>query len=301
MSNYTMAQIVSLTGIKSHTLRKWESRYNFLEPQRTDTNIRYYSDEQLKKLLNISILTRNGFRISKIDKMSETEINEEVSKIVLIGSSEDEVSALILSMITLNEDEFDATINAEILRTGLISTITGLIYPFLAQVGVLWGANKVMPAQEHFISNLIRQKIFSAIELLPKPLPNAPKVLLFLPENENHELGLLLASYIAQNIGWRAYYLGQNVPNENIKMVVDITHPNVMVTMFTTHTKKSVESRLKGLTDELDIPIIVSGYIENPEDLKLISENIHYLFKPDEFIPLLKDIEAKHLVDNALN
>ena len=71
MSVYTMAQIVALTGVKAHTLRKWETRYNFLEPERTDTNIRYYSDKQLKKLMNIGILTRNGYRISKIDKMSD--------------------------------------------------------------------------------------------------------------------------------------------------------------------------------------------------------------------------------------
>ncbi|MDW5287495.1 MerR family transcriptional regulator [Formosa sp. PL04] len=291
MSNYTMAQIVSLTGIKSHTLRKWESRYNFLEPLRTDTNIRYYTDEQLKKLLNIGILTRNGFRISKIDGMSEEDIHNEVTKILLEGSSEDEVSALILSMITLNEDEFDATINAQILKMGLISTITGLIYPFLAQVGVLWGVNKVMPAQEHFISNLIRQKIFTAIELLPKPLPNAPKAILFLPEHEDHEIGLLVASYIAQKIGWRVYYLGQNVPNENIKMVAEITKPDILVTMFITHSRKSIESRLLGLTQELDIPIAVSGYIENPDDLKIISEHIHYLSRPEDFIPLLQTIK----------
>ena len=292
MSNYTMAQIVSLTGIKSHTLRKWESRYNFLDPLRTDTNIRYYTDDQLKKLLNIGILTRNGIRISKIDGMSEEGIHNEVTKILLEASSEDEVSALILSMITLDEDEFDAIINAKILKTGLITTITGLIYPFLAQVGVLWGINKVMPAQEHFISNLIRQKIFTAIELLPKPLPNAPRALLFLPEQENHEIGLLVASYIAQNIGWRVYYLGQNVPNENIKMVAEITKPDILVTMFITQSKKSIESRLYGLTDDLDIPIAVSGYIENPEDLKSISEHIFYLKKPEDFIPLLKAIKA---------
>ncbi|WP_299777235.1 MerR family transcriptional regulator [uncultured Formosa sp.] len=292
MSKYTMTQIVSLTGIKSHTLRKWESRYNFLEPLRTDTNIRYYTDEQLKKLLNIGILTRNGFRISKIDGMTDTEIHDQVSHILLEGSAEDEITALILSIMTLNEDEFDKTVNAEILKTGIISTITGLIYPFLAQVGVLWGVNKVMPAQEHFISNLIRQKIFTAIELLPKPLPDAPRAVLFLPENENHEIGLLLASFIAQKIGWRVYYLGQNVPNENIKMVTDITNPDVLVTMFIVQTTKTIETRLKSLSSELNLPIIVSGYVENPEILKTISKHIHYLSHPKEFIPLLNAIKT---------
>ncbi len=287
-----MAQIVSLTGIKSHTLRKWESRYNFLEPLRTDTNIRYYTDKQLKKLLNIGILTRNGFRVSKIDGMTDNEIHEQVSHILLEGSAEDEITALILSIMTLNEDEFDKTVNAEILKTGIISTITGLIYPFLAQVGVLWGVNKVMPAQEHFISNLIRQKIFTAIELLPKPLPDAPRAVLFLPENENHEIGLLLASFIAQKIGWRVYYLGQNVPNENIKMVTEITKPDVLVTMFITHTLKSIQKRLTSITNELNIPIIVSGYIEEPGSIESISSSIHYLSKPDEFIPLLNSIKA---------
>ncbi|QDO92800.1 MerR family transcriptional regulator [Formosa sediminum] len=296
MSNYTMAQIVSLTGIKSHTLRKWESRYNFLEPLRTETNIRYYTDEQLKKLLNISILTRNGFRISKINEMSETELHNEVSNILLEGSAEDEISALILSVMTLDEDEFDKTVNAEILKTGLITTITGLIYPFLAQIGVLWGVNKVMPAQEHFISNLIRQKIFTAIELLPKPLKNAPKAVLFLPENEHHEIGLLLASFIAQKIGWRVYYLGQNVPDENINMVTEITNPDVLVTMFITHSYKSVAQKLKKITSEINLPLIVSGYIEHPNLLTSISNSIHYLSTPEDFVPLLKTIAKERIV-----
>ncbi len=287
-----MAQIVSLTGIKSHTLRKWESRYNFIEPLRTDTNIRYYTDEQLKKLLNISILTRNGFRISQVDKLTDEEINTQVSKILLKGAPEDEVSALILSTINFNEDEFDLVMNAQILKTGLISTITGLIYPFLAQVGVLWGVNKVMPAQEHFISNLIRQKIFSAIELLPKPLANAPKAVLFLPENEDHEIGLLLASYMAQHIGWRVFYLGQNVPDENIKMVTDITKPDLLVTMFITQHSKSIPTRLTQLIKTINIPLVVSGYIEDPKSLTALSPLIHYLSKPDEFIPLLQNMNT---------
>ncbi|WP_435137047.1 MerR family transcriptional regulator [Formosa sp. A9] len=293
MSKYTMAQIVTLTGIKSHTLRKWESRYNFLIPERTSTNIRYYTDLQLKKLLNIGILTRNGYRISKIDKMSDDEIHDAVSKIVLDGAPEDEVSALIVSTINLNEDDFSAVINNNILMSGLISTVTQLIYPFLAQVGLLWGTNKIMPAQEHFVSNLIRQKMFSAIELLPKPLADAPKALLFLPEHEQHEIGLLLASFIAQKLGWRVYYLGQNVPTENIVSITNITTPDLLVTMFISQVSEDrIAEQLSAYLNAVTIPIAVFGHIPSPDAITQLSAQIKYLQKPTDFIQLIQTFKS---------
>jgi MerR family transcriptional regulator, light-induced transcriptional regulator len=214
MSSYSVAQVETLTGIKAHTLRVWERRYNFLHPKRTSTNIRYYSDEQLRKLLNIGILVRHGYRISQLDQMSDDEINALITEILANPSEENgnEIKGLTLSMLSMNEEEFDKIFSRQLMHKGLLSTITDLIYPFLRHVGVLWSTKKAMPAQEHFISNLIRQKIISAIENLPLAPAAAPAILLFLLEGEDHEIGLLLATYIAKDLGWRVCYLGQNVP-----------------------------------------------------------------------------------------
>ncbi len=289
MSRYTMNQIVALTGVKAHTLRKWESRYSFLEPERTDTNIRYYSDSQLKKLLNISVLTRHGYRISKIDKMSDEEIFNTITNNLPDSNKDDEVSALIISMLDLDEVLFDSILKTQIIKKGLLATTVELIYPFLNQVGVLWGFDKVMPAQEHFVSNLIKKKIFSAIDLLPYPKKGASSIVMFLPENEYHEIGLLLAYYIARELGWKVYYLGQNVPIQNIKPILNVTNPKAMLTMFVTPILNSVESTINDILIQGNVPLFVSGNIINIEDV-VKKEQVIHLYSPDDFIKYLKEM-----------
>ena len=291
MSRYTMNQIVTLTGIKAHTLRKWETRYSFLEPERTDTNIRYYSDEQLKKLLNISVLTRNGYRISKIDKMSTTEIHDTITHHLIDGKPEDEISALVISMIELDEVKFDEIMKSLIIKKGLLATTTEIIYPFLHQVGVLWGINKVLPAQEHFISSLIKKKMLATIDLLPDPQKDANSLLMFLTENEHHEIGLLLAYYIARELGFRVYYLGANVPTENIRQVVESVEPKGMLTMFVTPTQDSLKEKITSILEQGgNVPLFVSG---NPENLKdiLDDKRVVHLAHPNQFIDELKKLK----------
>lgn len=290
MSVYTMAQIVALTGVKAHTLRKWETRYNFLEPERTDTNIRYYSDKQLKKLMNIGILTRNGYRISKIDKMSDEEIHKHIATTLIESSEEDDISALIISALEMDEVTFDSLLKEQIVKRGLLQTTTQIIYPFLNQIGVLWGINKVMPAQEHFVSNLIKKKMFAAIDDLPYPKEDAPVILMFLTENEHHEIGLLLAYYMARDLGWKVYYLGQNVPTENIQQVIDIVKPNVMLSMFITPTQESVKTKLDAILEQTNVPYWVSGNPAVIEDV-LEDNRIGFISKPDDLILKLKQID----------
>lgn len=283
-----MAQIVALTGIKGHTLRKWETRYSFLEPDRTDTNIRYYSDSQLKKLLNVSILMRAGIRISKIDKMTDEEIHNNISINLLSHKAEDEISALIISMLELDEIKFDNIIKSQIIKNGLLSTMTDVIYPFLNQVGVLWGINKVIPAQEHFVSCLIKQKVLATIDNLPHPRESAPSILMFLSENEHHEIGLLLAYYIARELSWRVYYLGQNVPIENIKQVINDVSPSAMLTMFVTPTRHKIEDSINSIISQGDVPLFVSG---NPTFFSdITNEKVVYLSSPEQLIEQLNKI-----------
>ncbi|MDU8885899.1 MerR family transcriptional regulator [Yeosuana sp. MJ-SS3] len=293
MSIYTIAQVVALSGIKAPTLRKWETRYSLFEPHRTETNIRYYSDSQLKKLLNISVLLRNGFKISKIDKMSDEDIYEKIEDILIDSNQEDEITALIISMLEFDENKFDKIIKSHIINNGLLTTTTKIIYPFLNQVGVLWGIDKIIPAQEHFVSSLIKQKMFSSIDLLPLPHADAPSILMFLPENEHHEIGLLLAHFIAKKLGWRVYYLGQNVPTENINAVVEEIHPNAMLTMFIVSTHNNFLSILDELLLNPDIPLLVSG---NPEFFENNShKDLIQLKSPEELIMQLELLSAKNI------
>lgn len=283
-----MAQVVSLTGINSHTLRKWESRYDFLVPERTDTNIRFYTDAQLKKLLNISILRSQGVRLSAIGKMTDKEIHKMVADALIESDQDAEVKALVLSMINLDEQEFDNIIKSQILKNGILTTFTEVIYPFLHKVGVLWGINKIMPAQEHFVSNLIRQKICSAIDLLPIPPKDAPKIIMFLAEGENHEIGLLLAHFIAKQLGWRVYYLGQNVPYDNVKTMAELVNPNYLLTFFITATPLMVEDKVFRLSSEIKTPLLFSGSPVNL-DPKNKDNMVTYLESPGALISVLEE------------
>jgi len=287
MSNYSMAEIVSITGIKAHTLRKWESRYNFITPKRTETNIRFYTDDQLRKLLNVGILVRNGYRISTIDAFSEEELHDIVSEIQLKASPQDDINALILSMLEMNENSFNEIFGRHIMRYGLLTTVTNLIYPFLNHVGILWGTNKAMPAQEHFISNLIKQKMFSAIEAIPLKKENSPSIVLFLMEGESHEIGLTLAYYIAKELGWRVFYLGQNVPIYNIKDVLKITQPNLMMTINTMIRPEKMLEIISSITKDTTTPLAISGGTQITDAMKTLDQIIH-LKSPEEFIELLK-------------
>lgn len=282
-----MAQAVALTGTSAHTLRKWESRYNFLKAKRTATNIRFYDDDQIKKLLNISILLSHGYRISKIDKMSNNEIYEIVTELSKNTDKDIEIKALAISMIEMNEYKFDNLLNDSIERDGLLKTVTELVYPFLKHIGILWGTSQIMPAQEHFVSNIIRQKMFSKIDDLPMPKQDAKRIILFLPEGEHHEIGLLLASYIVRKIGWRVFYLGQNVPTSNIAQVVEITKPDLLLTMIITMGKDKAKNILSKIASDFKNTILLAGNIQNYTDHGL--DNIKLLSNPQDLIEYLED------------
>ena len=284
MLKYSMSQVETLTGISAHALRVWERRYNFILPKRSPANIRYYSDDQLKQLLNVSILIRNGHRISKIAKLLPREIFELVSAILLSGSEihEDRINGLVLSMLEMDEHAFNRIFNKAVKETDLLTTIIKLIYPFLNLVGGLWINNKAIPAQEHFISNLIRQKIITAIDKLAPPKENAKKILLFLLEGESHEISLLIASYIAKKLGWKTYYLGQNVPLKNINEICAIIGSDLMFTIFITPRNKNISSLILKLTEDNTTPLAYSGSPTNFIDYAPIKKTI-YIQNPLDF------------------
>jgi MerR family transcriptional regulator, light-induced transcriptional regulator len=234
MIHYSINDLEKITGIKAHTIRIWEKRYNVVCPQRTDTNIRFYNDEDLKKLLNISTLNKHGFKISDIVKMDHDGLCQKVLEISNTSSDhESSLNNLIVSMIEMDEDKFEKVLSSAIIKIGFEKTITRIIYKFLEKVGVLWQVGTINPAQEHFITNLIRQKLIIAIDGQENsPKPDAKTFLLYLPENELHELGLLFYAYIIKKAGHKVIYLGQSVPLKDILEVIKIRKSDYIITYF---------------------------------------------------------------------
>jgi MerR family transcriptional regulator, light-induced transcriptional regulator len=235
MSNYSIKDLEQLSGIKAHTLRIWEQRYNIMSPSRTDTNIRFYNDQDLKLVLNIALLKDHGYKISEIAKLSITEIHEEVSKISEKKLNyPDQIHALTIAMLDLDEERFEKIINTNTIHFGFEQLMIHIIYPFLSRIGTLWMTGSIGPAQEHFISNLVRQKIIVAIDgQLMKPQIQSKKYLLFLPEGELHELGLLFANYIIRSRNHKTIYLGQSLPFNELELAYNIHRPDVIFTAIT--------------------------------------------------------------------
>ncbi|MDQ3393754.1 MAG: MerR family transcriptional regulator [Bacteroidota bacterium] len=292
MATYSIKDLEHLSSIKAHTLRIWEQRYNFLNPKRTDTNIRYYDDQDLKLILNVSLLKENGYKISKIAKMSSGAIQEEVLNLTQQNLRyPDKIQALTLAMIDLDEDKFEKLMANNVLQLGFESTMINVIYPFMTKVGLLWQAGTINPAHEHFISNLVRQKLIVAIDgqFIPKDSA-AKKYLLFLPEGEYHEIPILFTSYLLRARGNNVVYLGQNLPLNDLKIVFDVHQPDYL---FTFMTAFPVQSQLQGYIDRLSIQfkqstILISGNQVVNNEITL-PKNTFILDKVDDFIKLMEE------------
>ncbi len=235
MSYYSIKDLENLTGIKAHTIRMWEQRYELIKPNRTDSNIRLYGADELKFMLNIALLNNNGYKISKIAQMTSAEVNERVLETIKKNSNyEDQINALTVSMIDMAEDQFEQIMSANILQYGFEKTMVNVIYPFLNRIGTLWSANSINPAQEHFITNLIRQKIIVAIDGYFEPNRiNPKKFMLFLPEGELHEISLLFTYYLAKSRGNKVIYLGQSLPLKDVFSVYELHKPEYMFVIIT--------------------------------------------------------------------
>ncbi len=266
----------------------WEQRYEILQPKRTDTNIRYYGEDDLRLLLSISMLNGNGYKISQIAKMSHLDIHKSCQSLHEVN---DEyclhVNALILAMIELDEQRFERTIANCALKFGFEDMMTRIVHPFFERVGVLWQTGTVRPAQEHFISNLVRQKIIVAIDGLEHVVgENIPKYMLFLPENEMHEISLLFAVYILRSRKNTVIYLGQNVPDEDLPSLYESYRPDYFLTMLTiAPQKESSEGYLSRLGRQFPkSKVLVSGLatqgikttLDNVIMLSSISELLRY-------------------------
>ncbi|TDK44075.1 MerR family transcriptional regulator [Algoriphagus formosus] len=281
MSTYSIKDLEQLSGIKAHTLRIWEQRYNLLSPKRTDTNIRYYDDADLKLILNVALLNDNGFKISKIASMEHQELRDEVMKLTERSlTHDDQIHALTISMIEMDEERFDKILSSNILKLGFEQTMLNIIYPFMSKIGVLWQTGAINPAQEHFISNLVRQKLIVAID---GQVTNGggKKFLLYLPAGELHEISLLFACYLIKSKGHKVIYLGQNTPNEDLNSVYAMHQPDYLMTVVTTSpSAEQIQEYLDNLSERFsEAKILVSGYQVIGQDLRLPSnvEQLNYI------------------------
>lgn len=279
MIHYSINDLEKITGIKAHTIRIWEKRYNVVCPQRTETNIRYYNDDDLKKLLNISTLNKHGFKISDIVKMGHDGLCQKVLEIANTTTDhESSINNLIVSMIEMDEDKFEKVLASAIIKIGFERTITNIIYTFLEKVGILWQVGTINPAQEHFITNLIRQKLIIAIDGQNSyPKTDAKTFLLFLPENELHELGLLFYSYIIKKAGHKVIYLGQSVPLNDILEVIKIRNADYIITYFVAALDPSeIPGYLLKISERFNNKdIFIAGY-----QVSMISEKLPSNIKP---------------------
>lgn len=272
MSVYTIKDLENLTGVKAHTIRIWEQRYTFLKPQRTETNIRYYGNDELKSILNITLLNKYGFKISHIDKMSPDEIKEKLLTLSNQQAQQERIiNDLIQKMLDLDVNEFEKILDQYITAKGIERTINQIIFPYMEKIGILWITSHVVPAQEHLVTNLIRQKIIVGIDAA-KPTFTIPKtVLLFLPEGEYHELGLLFINYLLKIRGIHTYYLGTNVPLEDVEFVVKIKKPNYIYSHITSVANAfSFERFLTNVLKKADgIPVVISGRLSQAYEKKI--------------------------------
>ncbi len=285
MEHYSIKDLEQLSGIKAHTLRVWEQRYEIITPKRTPTKIRYYEDADLRLLLNISFLNKNNYKISKIAKMSPEEISETVRKISDSNLEyPNQVNALIIAMVNLDEERFEKIISTNTLQFGFENTMMNIVYPFLSQIGIMWQTGSINPAHEHFITSLIRQKLIVAIDGQISPQnPKAKKYALFLPEGELHELSLLFAAYVIKSRHNRVIYLGQSLPLKDLSLISDVYNPDYVLTIVTSYpSREELDQYLGELQKKCpNAKILVSGY-----------QVVNYKGKIDENVEVFESIPS---------
>ncbi len=292
MSTYQISDLERLTGVKAHTIRIWEKRYNLIEPHRTSTNIRYYDDTQAKKLLKVSTLLAQGIKISTISKFTEKEINFKIQELQKQGPDDVIVSGyvneLVGSMLVFDESGFERTFSSAVVRFGMYQAMLKVFYPFLNKTGLMWSLEEAIPVQEHFATSIIRRKLINAIDGLLPPTKKTKSFLLFLPQDEWHETGLLFSDYIIRSQGYKTIYLGQNVPADNLKEVISNTKPTYLLTLYIARRElANIEKDLSTLSKQNpNLKFLVAGSHSIEKFSKKI-KNLTVLNSPEDLLKLL--------------
>ncbi|PQJ78523.1 MerR family transcriptional regulator [Polaribacter porphyrae] len=249
--DFSIKDLENISGIKAHTIRIWEKRYSLLEPRRTETNIRYYTPDNLTKLLNIVLLNKNNYKISKIAKMSNDEIITKSRELAFSMATNDEaINSFKVAMFQFDKILFNNTYNKLLHKKTFREIFKDVFIPFLDHIGMLWQTDTLLPAHEHFISNLIAQKIQTNTEKLQYSISNTNKTyVLFLPENEIHELGLLYLNYELVLRGYHTIYLGQSLPLNNLNYFLE---SNREICFITSLTIQPYDDKIEDYFNEID-------------------------------------------------
>lgn len=279
MAVYKIKDLEALTGIKAHTIRIWEKRYGILNPERTDTQIRTYDDEELKFMLNLTLLYNNGFKISKLAELSPDQVQEQVKKLLFNQIENGAIEELIIGLLEMNESRMSETLDSLFRKYDLTEVYSRFIIPFLEKMGHLWQVGSIHPGQEHFSSNLIRQKIVTAIDHLPAPKEEQKSILLFLPEHEWHELTLLIYHHHLKSKGVKTYYFGQALPFYAVEKLIQELNPQALITSWITAVDpENILDYCRQLHKVTDIPVLMSGSQllriapELPENFRIIQK-----------------------------
>jgi DNA-binding transcriptional MerR regulator len=278
-STFSIKNLENISGIKAHTLRIWEKRYNLLEPERTDTNIRRYSLDSLKTLLNVTLLYNHGFKISKIASLSEDEIPDLVRNIALKSNSEQvSINAFKLAMINFDCELFDNNYDEILQHHNFEYVFIDIFMPLMKELGILWQTGAISPTHEHFITNLVKQKIHVQTELLQRTTTfkeDQPIFALFLPENEIHELGILYLNYLILSKGYRTIFLGQSLQTSSLETLYTYNTTFNFVTYITVEPNKDdimpyLNDFHEKLLSKTDSKLIIFG----PQQLEIDTETL---------------------------
>jgi len=275
MAVYSINDVEKLCGIKAHTIRIWEKRYAIIQPRRTDTNIRYYLDEDLQKILNISLLNRNGYKISKIAKMTDGDIKRIVSELSDVTlESEDNLDALMHAMLELDEFKFNKILDHNIESKGFEVTMDEIVYPMMEKLSMMWIAGSIKGVHENFVANVIRRKTIVAIDQISSEhKAKAYRCLIYLPENETHELSLLFLHFLLKDAGINVINLGTGIPLIDVLEGQRISNADYVFTIFNdSFSDAPLQPYLSELSKHLEgCTILISGYqtaIQNINDFK---------------------------------
>ena len=292
-STFSIKNLENLSGIKAHTLRIWEKRYNLLEPERTDTNIRRYSLDSLRKLLNITLLYNHGFKISKIASLDSNEIPKLVRSIALKANSEQvSINAFKLAMINFDYELFDTNYEEILQHHDFEYLFLNIFMPLMKELGILWQTGAISPSHEHFITNLVKQKIHLQTEYLQKnkfDQENHQFFVLFLPENEIHELGILYLNYLILSKGYRTIFLGQSLQTSSLQTLYSYETKYYFVSYITVEPSKDeimpyLHNFYKNILENQDSKLILFGPQQIAIDKEALPEKIEMYRSVESFI-----------------
>ncbi|MEN8885235.1 MAG: MerR family transcriptional regulator [Winogradskyella sp.] len=240
-NKFSIKDLENLTGIKAHTIRIWEKRYNLLTPKRTETNIRYYDLKSFQKMLNVSFLNNNGYKISKIATLDEKKLPLLVREIASQSNIESHaINTFKLAMLNFDQALFYNTYETLLKEKGFSEIFYDIYIPLLTEIGLLWQTNTITPAHEHFLTTLIRQKILTSTEQVQSAQINksTKTFVLYLPDNEIHELGLMFINHEIISKGYQSIFLGQSVPLESLTDLQNYYDEIIYVSYFTVKPEK---------------------------------------------------------------